>query len=132
VADGSDPDRGFARFATAPDGLRLHIRSYKSRVSSVLPVVCLPARPDCRAAQSKTSLVAATHLPGRCGDCRSESHQALSCALSALQHVRVKSQKSRLVGEWFNFGRGRRPKKPRRSGAAKWEETPSLKGTTIG
>ena len=26
------------------------------------------------------------------------------------------------------FGRGRRPKKPRRSGAAKWEETPSQRG----
>jgi hypothetical protein len=28
------------------------------------------------------------------------------------------------------FGRGRRPKKPRRSGAAKWEETPSQTRTT--
>jgi pimeloyl-ACP methyl ester carboxylesterase len=28
---------------TAPDGLRLHIRSYGSSVASALPVVCLPA-----------------------------------------------------------------------------------------
>ena len=29
-------------FVTAPDGLRLHVRSYGSRVGSALPVVCLP------------------------------------------------------------------------------------------
>jgi pimeloyl-ACP methyl ester carboxylesterase len=43
-AEGSHPDRGFASvFVTASDGLRLHIRSYGSRVASALPVVCLPA-----------------------------------------------------------------------------------------
>ena len=37
-------DRRFAsHFVTAPDGLRLHVRSYGSRVASALPVVCLPA-----------------------------------------------------------------------------------------
>src|SRR5262249_56295892 len=36
--------QGFASvFVTAPDGLRLHIRSYGSSVASALPVVCLPA-----------------------------------------------------------------------------------------
>jgi pimeloyl-ACP methyl ester carboxylesterase len=36
-------DRRFASlFVTAPDGLRLHVRSYGSRVASALPVVCLP------------------------------------------------------------------------------------------
>jgi pimeloyl-ACP methyl ester carboxylesterase len=36
-------DRGFASvFVTAPDGLRLHVRSYGSRIASALPVVCLP------------------------------------------------------------------------------------------
>jgi pimeloyl-ACP methyl ester carboxylesterase len=36
-------DRGFASvFVTAPDGLRLHVRSYGSRVACALPVVCLP------------------------------------------------------------------------------------------
>ncbi len=36
-------DRGFASvFVTARDGLRLHVRSYGSRVASALPVVCLP------------------------------------------------------------------------------------------
>ena len=30
-------------FVTAPDGLRLHVRSYGSRRASALPVVCLPA-----------------------------------------------------------------------------------------
>jgi pimeloyl-ACP methyl ester carboxylesterase len=29
-------------FVTAPDGLRLHVRKYGSRVASALPVVCLP------------------------------------------------------------------------------------------
>jgi pimeloyl-ACP methyl ester carboxylesterase len=43
-AEGTHPDRGFASvFVTAPDGLRLHIRSYGSSVASALPVVCLPA-----------------------------------------------------------------------------------------
>jgi pimeloyl-ACP methyl ester carboxylesterase len=43
-AEGTYPDRGFASvFVTAPDGLRLHIRSYGSSVASALPVVCLPA-----------------------------------------------------------------------------------------
>ena len=43
-ADGTHSDRGFASvFVTAPDGLRLHIRSYGSSVASALPVVCLPA-----------------------------------------------------------------------------------------
>ena len=42
-ADGTHSDRGFASvFVTAPDGLRLHIRSYGSSVASALPVVCLP------------------------------------------------------------------------------------------
>jgi pimeloyl-ACP methyl ester carboxylesterase len=36
-------DRPFASvFVTAPDGLRLHVRSYGSRAASALPVVCLP------------------------------------------------------------------------------------------
>jgi pimeloyl-ACP methyl ester carboxylesterase len=36
-------DRGFASvFVAARDGLRLHVRSYGSRVASALPVVCLP------------------------------------------------------------------------------------------
>jgi pimeloyl-ACP methyl ester carboxylesterase len=36
-------DRGFASvFVTARDGLRLHVRSYGSRVASAPPVVCLP------------------------------------------------------------------------------------------
>jgi pimeloyl-ACP methyl ester carboxylesterase len=36
-------DRRFASlFVTAPDGLRLHVRSYGSRLASALPVVCLP------------------------------------------------------------------------------------------
>jgi len=43
-ADATHSDRGFASvFVTAPDGLRLHIRSYGSSVASALPVVCLPA-----------------------------------------------------------------------------------------
>jgi pimeloyl-ACP methyl ester carboxylesterase len=43
-AEGTHPDRGFASvFVTAPDGLRLHIRSYGSSIVSALPVVCLPA-----------------------------------------------------------------------------------------
>ena len=43
-AEGTHPDRGFASvFVTAPEGLRLHIRSYGSSVASALPVVCLPA-----------------------------------------------------------------------------------------
>jgi len=37
-AEGTHPDRGFASvFVTAPDGLRLHIRSYGSSVASALP-----------------------------------------------------------------------------------------------
>ena len=36
-------DRRFASvFVTAADGLRLHVRSYGSRVASALPVVCIP------------------------------------------------------------------------------------------
>jgi pimeloyl-ACP methyl ester carboxylesterase len=36
-------DRRFdSLFVTAPDGLRLHVRSYGSRLTSALPVVCLP------------------------------------------------------------------------------------------
>jgi pimeloyl-ACP methyl ester carboxylesterase len=36
-------DRGFASgFVTGRDGLRLHVRSYGSRIASALPVVCLP------------------------------------------------------------------------------------------
>jgi len=43
-AAGTHSDRHFASvFVTAPDGLRLHIRSYGSRVASALPVVCLAA-----------------------------------------------------------------------------------------
>src|SRR5262249_47816110 len=43
-AEGTHPDPGLASvFVTAPDGLRLHIRSYGSSVASALPVVCLPA-----------------------------------------------------------------------------------------
>src|SRR5215472_13534321 len=37
------PDRRFASaFVTAQDGLRLHVRSYGSRVACARPVVCLP------------------------------------------------------------------------------------------
>jgi pimeloyl-ACP methyl ester carboxylesterase len=37
------PNRGFASvFVTAPDGLRLHLRSYGSRPAPARPVVCLP------------------------------------------------------------------------------------------
>jgi pimeloyl-ACP methyl ester carboxylesterase len=37
------PNRGFASvFVTAPDGLRLHLRSYGSRPASARPIVCLP------------------------------------------------------------------------------------------
>jgi pimeloyl-ACP methyl ester carboxylesterase len=36
-------DRGFASvFVTARDGLRLHVRSYGSRIASAPPIVCLP------------------------------------------------------------------------------------------
>jgi pimeloyl-ACP methyl ester carboxylesterase len=36
-------DRRFASvFVTAPDGLRLHVRSYGSRVACARPVVCPP------------------------------------------------------------------------------------------
>ena len=43
-AEGTHPDQvSRAVFVTAPDGLRLHIRSYGSSVASALPVVCLPA-----------------------------------------------------------------------------------------
>src|SRR5262249_11466143 len=37
------PERRFASaFVTAQDGLRLHVRSYGSRVAYARPVVCLP------------------------------------------------------------------------------------------
>src|SRR5260370_8019411 len=40
---GAHSDRRFASvFVTGADGLRLHVRSYGSRVASALPVVCLP------------------------------------------------------------------------------------------
>src|SRR6266566_7933456 len=40
---GAHSDRRFASvFVTGADGLRLHVRSYGSRVTSALPVVCLP------------------------------------------------------------------------------------------
>src|SRR5436309_8692747 len=40
---GAHSDRRFASvFVTGTDGLRLHVRSYGSRVASALPVVCLP------------------------------------------------------------------------------------------
>jgi pimeloyl-ACP methyl ester carboxylesterase len=40
---GAHSDRRFASvFVTGPDGLKLHVRSYGSRVASALPVVCLP------------------------------------------------------------------------------------------
>src|SRR5262249_56625782 len=43
-AEGTHPDQvSRAVFVTAPDGLRLHIRSYGCSVASALPVVCLPA-----------------------------------------------------------------------------------------
>jgi pimeloyl-ACP methyl ester carboxylesterase len=43
AAAGTHSDRHFASvFVTATDGLRLHVRSYGSRVASALPVVCLP------------------------------------------------------------------------------------------
>src|SRR5262245_42096192 len=37
------PAEGFASiFVSAPDGLKLHVRSYGPRLASTLPVVCLP------------------------------------------------------------------------------------------
>jgi len=43
IAQRIHSDRRFASvFVTAPDGLRLHVRSYGFRVTSALPVVCLP------------------------------------------------------------------------------------------
>ena len=43
-AEGTHPDQvSRAVFVTAPDGLRLHTRSYGCSVASALPVVCLPA-----------------------------------------------------------------------------------------
>src|SRR6266404_9417801 len=40
---GAHSDRRFASvFVTGADGLRLHVRSYGSRLASALPVVCLP------------------------------------------------------------------------------------------
>ena len=43
LAAGTHPDRRFASaFVTAQDGLRLHVRSYGSRVACARPVVCLP------------------------------------------------------------------------------------------
>src|SRR5258707_1707236 len=40
---GAHSDRRFASvFVTGADGLKLHVRSYGSRVASALPVVCLP------------------------------------------------------------------------------------------
>jgi pimeloyl-ACP methyl ester carboxylesterase len=42
-AVGSHPNQAFASvFVTAPDGLTLHVRSYGSRLTSAVPVVCLP------------------------------------------------------------------------------------------
>src|SRR5215472_11245493 len=42
-APASEQDRGFADIhVTAPDGLRLHMRSYGRRLPATLPVVCLP------------------------------------------------------------------------------------------
>src|SRR5262245_639832 len=40
-ADGT-PTAGVSLVVTAQDGLRLHVRAYGDRTSSVLPVVCLP------------------------------------------------------------------------------------------
>jgi pimeloyl-ACP methyl ester carboxylesterase len=37
-----DADQGRSLFVGAPDGLRLHVRAYGSRVAPGLPVVCLP------------------------------------------------------------------------------------------
>jgi pimeloyl-ACP methyl ester carboxylesterase len=37
-----DADQGRSLFVSAPDGLRLHVRAYGSRVAPGLPVVCLP------------------------------------------------------------------------------------------
>jgi hypothetical protein len=51
----------------------------------------------------------------------------LKCSES-LEGIRSGKAQSAIVSlaRWAdNFGSGRRPKKPRRSGAAKWEETPS-------
>ena len=43
---GAHSDRRFASvFVTGADGLRLHVRSYGSRLTSALPVVCLPISP---------------------------------------------------------------------------------------
>src|SRR5260221_5504656 len=36
------PAAGRSLFVTAQDGLRLHVRAYGARVSSALPIVCLP------------------------------------------------------------------------------------------
>ena len=36
------PDDPTSLFVTAPDGLRLHVRAYGSRIGAHLPVVCLP------------------------------------------------------------------------------------------
>jgi len=42
-APAREQDRGFADIhVTAPDGLRLHVRSYGRRLPATLPVVCLP------------------------------------------------------------------------------------------
>src|SRR5260221_6880896 len=41
-AEDGTPAAGRSLFVTAQDGLRLHVRAYGARVSSALPIVCLP------------------------------------------------------------------------------------------
>lgn len=42
AAAGGATEAGTSLFVTAPDGLRLHVREYGSRLAPAVPVVCLP------------------------------------------------------------------------------------------
>jgi len=59
-------DRGFASvYVTARDGLRLHVRSYGSRIASALPVVCLPGLARTCGRFNKTQALASFFLDSR-------------------------------------------------------------------
>ena len=93
-AAGTHSDRHFASvFVTAPDGLRLHIRSYGSRVASALPVVCLAAlarsalvrilrEKQRKSAQSSASWPLQSSFRSRCTDGRPPSPECETVPLS--------------------------------------------------
>jgi hypothetical protein len=70
-------------FVTAPDALRLHVRSYGSRVASALPVVCLPGL-----ARTAADL----HRGGGDGGRLCQAAPCIGARLSRPRPIRIRSQ----------------------------------------